>query len=262
MVHPHEACGQVHGAGTPCPKVEPNTKDGGVAQLVQHPIPNRTSEGSIPSAPAIIEAKTVAVVPQIDPELKPYVDKGLTETEARTLKAWVDEGKPGLMKQRAESYGQIYALGYSCEEIHKWFPIMPIPLLLWARITYAWDDTRDRYRRIMQGRALEAALGARNESIRLMADTLAATNQAWRQKLMDYLADPKKEKAPDFLPTSLAAYQKMLDMMEGLAFPKEVNKSPPPGNGPLVNINLGTPQGVEPKDVASSLIAEMQGKKA
>jgi hypothetical protein len=196
-----------------------------------------------------------------DTALTPYLKKGLTLTEAKVLSDWIEAGKPGLLKQRAEGYGQIYALGYTCEEIQKWFPNMPLPLLLYARVQFNWDDTRERYRVIMQGRALEAAVGSRNESIRLMADTIAATNMQWRRKLMDYLADPDKNKAPDFLPDTLASYQRMVDMLENLAFPKEVNKPLPSQSGPLVNINVGAPQGVQPQDVAATLIAEMQGKK-
>jgi hypothetical protein len=155
--------------------------------------------------------------------------------------------------------GQLYALGYSCEDIHRWYPQFPLPVLLWARFQYNWDDVRDRYQRVTQGKALEAALGAKTESVRLLADAIAATNLKWRRELMDYLADPENNKAPDFLPKSLSGYQNMLDMLDKLVTPPVVGDKTPAG--PLVNINLGRTLDTraDPKDVAASLIAEMKG---
>ena len=191
--------------------------------------------------------------------LEPYISRGLNQKEAETLAAWIEAGKPGLSKYRAEGMGQLYALGYSCEDIHRWYPQFPLPVLLWARFQYNWDDVRDRYQRVTQGKALEAALGAKTESVRLLADAIAATNLKWRRELMDYLADPENNKAPDFLPKSLSGYQNMLDMLDKLVTPPVVGDKTPAG--PLVNINLGRTLDTraDPKDVAASLIAEMKG---
>jgi hypothetical protein len=215
----------------------------------------------------VIETKEVPLAEPTPEEkaLQPYIRKGLTVQEAGQLQKWIEEGKPGLMRQKAESLGRIYALGYTCQELHKWFPHIPLEIFLWSRVQYNWDDSRERYRITMQGRALEAALSSRQESVRLLADAVAVTNMAWRKQLMEYLGDPENAKRPDFLPDTLAGYHKLIQLMDEMAFPttKPGSAPPPQALGPLVNINLSAPNGTTPADVAKTLIAEMQqGKKA
>jgi hypothetical protein len=189
-----------------------------------------------------------------------YEGRGLTRKESETLADWIEAGKPGLSKYRAENMGNIYALGYSCEDIHRWYPTFPLSILLWARVQYGWDDVRDRYQRVTQGKALEAAIGVKTESVRLLADTIAAVNLKWRRELMDYLSDPEHNKAPDFLPKSLSGYQSLQAMMKELTDP--IPSAGAGGTaGPLVSVSVGqggTVKLVDPKAVADSLIAEMK----
>jgi hypothetical protein len=187
-----------------------------------------------------------------------FANKGLTENEAKVLAKWVDAGKPGLHKSRAGNLGHLYTLGYTCDEIHKWNPQYPIELLLWARIEYDWDGVKERYQRIMHGRALESALSAKQESVRLLADIIAATNLKWRRDLMEYLSDPDNKKFPEFVPTSLRGYREMLEMLDGLISVRSSDDKSLPS--PLVNINFGNSK-ADPKEISSELAMRLEEKR-
>jgi hypothetical protein len=199
------------------------------------------------------------VVPE-NQQLAPYTSHGLTLREAELVHRWIEDGKPGIARYKAENLGHLYVMGYSCEDINRWFPEYPLVILLWARVQYKWDDSRDRYQRVMQGRALEAALNAQSESVRLVADIVSATNQKWRRELMDYLADPAKAKAPEYLPKTLHQFQSMLDMLSNIVTPgQDDGKKPGLGvpTAPLVSINVSSGK-ADPQEVAATMIAEMK----
>lgn len=197
-------------------------------------------------------------------DIEVYKKKGLTEIEAKALKDWEEQGKPGLSKFRAERFGQIYILGYSCQDIQKWFSDYPIQILLWARIHYGWDDLRQQYARSMQANAIQAALTVQSESIRLVADLAAATHLKWRTELMEYLASPEKTKAPEFLPKTFNQYCDLMEQLIHMTTPLPGPGGEPPK--PLVNINIGNnvkdielPR-ITPKAVEKALLDEMEAR--
>lgn len=185
------------------------------------------------------------------------VQKGLTETEAAQLNKWIAEGKPGLHKHRAESLGAIFCLGYSCQEIQRWFPEYPIEILLHARVTYDWDGARSKYRAVVHNETLAAAVSVRMESLRFLADVVAATHLKWRRELLSFMANPDKSPVPSFLPDTTGKYGNLLTMMDGLMMPPGSSKSKDPSSTgdtatPLVSIHVGQKDGKPDINISQS----------
>jgi hypothetical protein len=167
--------------------------------------------------------------------------KGLTEEEAKILNRWLEEGKPGLSKYKAERLGEIYCLGYSCRDIQKWFPEYPLEVLLWARVHYKWDAVREQYRSVVQQDTLHAALAARMDGVRFLSDLMTATHVHWRKQLLDYIADPENAEAPKFLPKDMYGYQVLINMLKDVTTPAQGKKSDGgEENSPLVSVNIST----------------------
>jgi hypothetical protein len=170
-------------------------------------------------------------------QLDVYKKNGLTEEEAVLLDRWVQDGKPGLIKYRAEHLARIYVLGYTTAELSKWFPDTPYECILWCKVHYKWDELRNKHLSATSERALSHAVVVKNEAIRLLADILSATHVAWRQKLMDYLSNPDKNPAPEFLPKSLMGYNQLLTLLnEQIGQGKDSENKP---QLPMVQVNLG-----------------------
>lgn len=146
-------------------------------------------------------------------------DMGFSRADAKALAAWMDDGKPGLAKTRAENMAALYIMGYSCREIHRWFPSFNLELLLYARYQYEWDRLRDEYNERVKKDSSKAAEGQRNDSIRILSDIMSATHMKWRKQLAEYLADPDKVMPPSFLPRNMDQYGKISVLLQNLVAP-------------------------------------------
>lgn len=178
-------------------------------------------------------------------ELTKYPDlseKGFDEEEILTLTKWLDEGKPGLSKFRAERMGDIFILGYSCKEINKWFPEYPIEVLLFARAHYEWDKLRSEYLMEVQKNTLEAALATRMESIKFLSELMSATHLKWRKQILDYIANPERTKPPECLPNGIYQYGQAMSLLKDLVTPPSqkgpAGKEIGSGATPLVSIKI------------------------
>lgn len=199
------------------------------------------------------------------------IEKGLTEDEAKLLSKYLEEGKPGLAKSRAERMAEIYCLGYSCQEINRWFPEYPLEILLYARVHYGWDQIREKYLSSVQQEVLNSSLAVRMDTMKFLQELLTATHVKWRKELLDYIADPETKKAPDFIPKNLYGYGQIIETLNKVvrvAGPE--SKGGGLGESPLVSINVGQNQEGKPdivisnptqEDVRAALLAEAKAKK-
>jgi hypothetical protein len=200
-------------------------------------------------------------------QIPDLVKKGLTEEEAKLLSNWIEDGKPGLAKYKAERLGEIYCLGYSCEDIKRWFPEYPIEVLLWAKISYNWDDTRAQYRKVVQQETLNAALSARMESIRFLADVITATHVKYRKEILNFIADPDKNEAPKkIIPDNIHSYGYLISMLKEITSPVQ-DKNLTDKSTPLVSVTVNnqdkpeivlTQNGAD--DIKKALMAEADKK--
>lgn len=206
-------------------------------------------------------------------QIEPYYGKypkmkelGFSRDDAKTLAKWIDEGKPGLAKSKAETMGQIYLMGYSCKEIHKWFPEYPLELLLYARYQYDWDLLRHEYNNRVMTDIVQSAVNSRKDSIQLISDIMTATHTKWRKELMEYLTDPEGNKPPEFLPKNLDQYGKISSLLQSLVEPPVRQKPGPQGHAskdgtpttPLVSVTV---KNGNEKDVVITDSAQEQIKK-
>jgi hypothetical protein len=169
---------------------------------------------------------------------KELVKKGLTDDEAKVLAKWIEEGKPGLTKYKAEHLGEVYCLGYDCKDIQRWFPEYPLPVLLWARVTYNWDETRNLYRKVIQQETLNAAVAARMESIRFLTDALTATHIKYRKEILQYVADPDNREPPKkIIPDNIHSYGFMINLLKEMMAPSQ-DKNMTDKAMPLVTVNV------------------------
>ena len=209
-----------------------------------------------------MDTNLTVINPDENTQLSKYEPKGLSPEDSNRLEKWVESGKPGLIKYKAEHLGQIYALGYSTEEIHRWFPEYPYEVILWGKVYYSWDDLREKYRTATTDKAIEQAATSKTEAIRLLADTLSATHISWRRQLMDYLSDPKKNPIPPFLPKSLTGYHQLLTMLNEQTAPPEGSI---PTTPTMVQVNVGGEKSVEvrsanAKDILAEKLKSRRGK--
>lgn len=182
-----------------------------------------------------------------------YESKGLTKNESELLAKWVEDGKPGLAKFKAERLGEIYCLGYTCQDIKKWFPEYPIEVLLWARIQYHWDETRIQYRKVVQQETLNAALAARMESIRFLSDVIAATHTKHRKAILSYIADPDHNEAPGkIVPDNIHSYGYLISLLKEISTPNQ-DKNMTDKSIPLVTVNVNN------KDQPSVVVSQSDG---
>ena len=174
------------------------------------------------------------------PELK---EKGLNEDEIKTLSLWIDQGKPGLAQSRAEGFGDLYVMGYSCREIHKMFPQYPYESILFARAQYNWDELRQKYREQVQSDIAFKAASAKAESIKFLSELISATHVKWRKEILTYIANPDREKPPKCLPDSIHQYGSVVSLLQELIQPSgpgRPNKDgqQPMGATPLVSVTV------------------------
>lgn len=196
-----------------------------------------------------------------------YETKGLTKDEASTLSKWIEDGKPGLTKYKAERLGEIYCLGYSCQDIKKWFPEYPIEVLLWARIQFNWDDTRAQYKKIVQQETLNAAVAARMESIRFLADVISATHVKYRKEILQFIADPTNHEAPKkIIPDNIHSYGYLVSLLKEVTAPNQ-DKNIGDKSVPLVTVNVNqkdqadiTVTHAEQNDIKQAIMADLNKK--
>ena len=201
-------------------------------------------------------------------ELTELETRGLTKDEAKTLTKWIEDGKPGLSKYKAERLGEIYCLGYTCQDIKKWFPEYPIEVLLWARIQYNWDDTRAQYKKIVQQETLNAAVAARMESIRFLADVISATHVKYRKELLNFIADPQNCEAPKkIVPDNIHSYGYLISLLKEVTTPNQ-DKNMTDKGIPLVTVNVNnkdqpevTISKADQNDIKDALMADLNVKK-
>lgn len=202
--------------------------------------------------------------------LPALIKKGLSEEEAKQLNKWIEAGKPGIAKHRAERLGEVYCLGYSCQELQKWFPDYPIEVLLWARLQYNWDELRVKYRNVVQAETLNAALAARMESIRFLSDALTATHIKWRREILAYITDPDKfEKPPTILPNNLHTYGFLISILKDITAPFNTEGKSDDKSVQLVSVTVNNGKEEKPAivvkkatqdDIKNALMDEMKKK--
>lgn len=198
------------------------------------------------------------------------VQKGLTEDEAKALSKWIEDGKPGVSKHKAERLGEIYCLGYSCREITRWFPEFPYEIILWSRVYYKWDELRDQYRNQVQKEVLQAALNTRIDAIRFLSDIISASHLKWRKEILAYLADPEKhEKPPKILPDNIYNYSQIVNQLKELMEPPAGKKGEELSTSPLVSVTVNSEskkpdivvQNASPEDIKKALYEDLNGVK-
>jgi len=181
-----------------------------------------------------------------------YTSKGLTEEESRQLVKYNESGRPGVAKLNVDALQALYNVGYSCQEINEQFPEYPMGAILLTRVQQDWDKKKVAYRKGLEAEIVGSVKNARVESVKMVADVIAATNIHWKQELMRYLANPTKEKAPEFLPKTMHQYGSLATLLKDLT---EVEKSTgkdanlPGNNGgglPTIIINNNTAPGSKP----------------
>lgn len=152
--------------------------------------------------------------------LELYKSKGLTEEESRQLIKYNENGRPGVAKLKVDALQALYNVGYTCSEINEQFPEYPLGAILLARVQQNWDDKRNEYRKSLEKEIVGSIKNARVESVKMVADLIAATNIHWKAELMRFLANPSKEKAPEFLPKNMHQYGNLASLLKDLT---EVN---------------------------------------
>ena len=149
-------------------------------------------------------------------KLEIYIAKGLTEEESASLVRYNNAGRPGVSKINVDALEALFNIGYTCQEIHAQFPEYPIGAILLARVQNSWDSKRDEYRKSLEREILNSVKNAKVEAVKMVSDLVAATNISWKQQLMRYLANPEKEKAPEFLPKTLHQYSSLATLLNDL----------------------------------------------
>jgi hypothetical protein len=198
------------------------------------------------------------------------VEKGLTEEEAKILSKWIEDGKPGVSKYKAERLGEIYCLGYSCREITRWFPEFPLEIVLWSRVYYKWDELRDQYRTQVQKEIIQSALSTRLDAIRFLSEVISASHTKWRKEILSYLADPdKQEKPPKILPDNIYNYSQIVNQLKELLEPAQGKKGEEISSSPLVSVTVNSEtkkpdivvQNTSPEDIKRALYEDLNGVK-
>jgi hypothetical protein len=201
--------------------------------------------------------------------LEVYTRAGLSVEEAKEVQKWVEEGKPGLAVVKAEQLLTIYINGYSCQDIHRQFPQYPLPLLLWARATYRWDEARDHFRQQLSEQVVQTALTARADSLRFITDLLSATHLKLRKEILAYMADPENVPPPSLLPVNVKEYALLAEILKESMSQSRSSKGEKDGiPGAALNINIHTSEekggkpiiSVNPLDVKAALKAELEKK--
>ena len=145
-----------------------------------------------------------------------YKSKGLTEEECKQLTKYNEAGRPGVAKLKVDALQALYNVGFTCQEIHEQFPEYPYGSILLCRVQQDWDNKRSLYRKGLENEMISTIKNARLESVKMVADIISATNIHWKQELMRYLANPDKEKAPDFLPKTMSQYGSLASLLKDL----------------------------------------------
>lgn len=188
--------------------------------------------------------------PESKTQIEIYQENGLTEKEARVLAKYVEDGKPGLAKVRSDSMKTIYALGYSCEEIHEMFPEYPLGLILHARMTHEWDKTKVDLSKKLD-KIKENVIVSKLESVQFLTEMLKAVHVKHRQEILRFLANPEREEPPKVLPNSLHGYQQILSLLDEVMGnnQKKDSKSGDVSSSPLVSVTITTdsPKTIEAK---------------
>lgn len=198
--------------------------------------------------------------------LEHYKKAGLDLSEARLVLAWVEEGKPGLAQAKAEQLLTIYLNGYSCQDIQRQFPEYPLPLILWARAVYQWDEAREKYRKNLVEQVSQTALVGVAESLRFMTDLLSATHVKIKKEIMTYLADPDNQPAPSLVPINIREYAVLHNTLRETITPVGKGKEAGVEGIPSLNINIKTAENkrpeveIEPFDVKEALRRSLEDK--
>ena len=173
--------------------------------------------------------------------LELYKSRGLSDDETKQLVKYNEAGRPGVAKIKVDALQALYNVGYTCQEIHEQFPEYPYGAILLCRVQQDWDGKKTSYRKQLESEMLSTVKNARLESVKMISDMIQATNVHWKRELMRYLANPDKEKAPDFLPKSMSQYGSLASLLKDLTETEKGGKDDLPGNNggglPTIIIN-------------------------
>ena len=180
-----------------------------------------------------------------------YQEKGLSEKEAKTLDEYIEAGKPGLSKIRADSMLTLFNLGYSCEDIQKMVPEYNLGSILHARFTYGWDEAKMLFQNQVNQELIKTTNAVKADSVKFMNELIMATHVKHRRDIARYLANPEKEDPPKCIPASLSQYQSVVTSLRDMTEPKD-NKGAAVGNT-LVSVVVNTSDPSDKKDIKTIL---------
>ena len=189
-----------------------------------------------------------------------YIARGLSEEEAKLVVEWNLGGRLHASRADLPLVRELFLNGYSAIQINEKFPEVPIAAILYLRCKHKWDEVKDQRRRDLVSNALTNAGAAQLDAIRFLGEVLNGTHVKYREQLMKYVADPKREKPPEVLPHNFSQYESMVSLLKELTTPAKGNVTETPGASVFINTNGGAVT-VTPSDVAKKMIEDMKAKK-
>jgi hypothetical protein len=138
----------------------------------------------------------------------------LPEDEFTRLKNYIESGKHPLAPDVCAKFFELYLNGSDCKEIHRLNKGFPYEAILWARIKYNWDETRDQYIQSLQDHIKEKVIKAQLETTGLISDILVATNRRYSDKIKRYLQTGDEAELKGVL--NIDSINGLLKLMDGL----------------------------------------------
>jgi hypothetical protein len=138
----------------------------------------------------------------------------LSIPELNVLKAYMDKGGMELSAETAARFYELFLNGSDCKDIYRLNAAFPYEAILWSRIKYRWDLTKDEYVYKLQETVREKVMKAQLETTSLMADMLTAANKKNSDKIKKYLQTGDEETLKGAL--SIESLQSLLRITEGL----------------------------------------------
>lgn len=134
--------------------------------------------------------------------------------EINVLKSYIDKGGHELSAETATRFYELFLNGSDCKDIFRLNSAFPYEAILWARIKYRWDITKDEYVYNLQETVREKVMKAQLETTSLMADMLTAANKKNSDRIKKYLQTGDEETLKGAL--SIESLQSLLRITEGL----------------------------------------------
>jgi hypothetical protein len=193
-----------------------------------------------------------------------YIKRGLSTEEAAIVVQWNLNGRPHATRADLPLVRELFLNGYSAVQINEKFSEIPVPAILYLRCKHKWDEVRDQRKRDLVANALPNAGTIQLDAVRFLTEVINGTHVKYREQLMRYVADPKREKPPEVLPHSFSQYENLVTLLKDLLTPPGTKAAGSLPGTPLVAVNISQSTGdvtVTAKDAEDALIQEMKIKK-